>query len=499
VAPRTGGAQRRNTPHGARKCTAAPTQAPPPLVALSRLRLADRKPRTLLRTGRPLCCLESCAQSQIPRLLTAAVAAAAHARAEQRCARALPRPRVQPLPCAAEPERARTPPSWRRLRRAATALASTHCPWRPACARCARSARAAAPAARMFLRRRARCCPGSAPQKLEAAGFMTRGDLENIGPIDLARGACGVSCAHSEKQRILFAAPPLVLTPAPPRRRGGADARGGAQRAAREQQPLRGAVRVYGRCAAFCARVRVCASASRRRLRSAAAPACSRPARLPVPYRPACAHLSAAALRAVPLSAPFPPFRARRAAPTSALELLQAEQRRRHIITFCADLDGLLGGGVAPGEITECVCFSDWLSLRAALRLLTRRPRLRAGSVRAARRCFAAMRVFCSHMTRCARPRTRRRRPWPRQDAAQARHALSLAYTRLRYSTLRASDLASHCRTALSLAQHPALRQRAAAARVWRPGGRSHLHRCVRQCVRGAACLLHAQQLCMIC
>ena len=27
------------------------------------------------------------------------------------------------------------------------------------------------------------------PQKLEAAGFGTRGDLENIGPVDRARGA----------------------------------------------------------------------------------------------------------------------------------------------------------------------------------------------------------------------------------------------------------------------------------------------------------------------
>lgn len=34
-----------------------------------------------------------------------------------------------------------------------------------------------------------------APQKLEAAGFGTRGDLENIGPIDLARGACGRATA----------------------------------------------------------------------------------------------------------------------------------------------------------------------------------------------------------------------------------------------------------------------------------------------------------------
>jgi hypothetical protein len=36
---------------------------------------------------------------------------------------------------------------------------------------------------------RARFPSPVAPQKLEAAGFMTRGDLENIGPIDLARGA----------------------------------------------------------------------------------------------------------------------------------------------------------------------------------------------------------------------------------------------------------------------------------------------------------------------
>ena len=39
---------------------------------------------------------------------------------------------------------------------------------------------------------------------------------------------------------------------------------------------------------------------------------------------------------------------------TSALELLQYEQRRRYIRTGCRDLDELLGGGVAPGEITEC-------------------------------------------------------------------------------------------------------------------------------------------------
>ena len=33
------------------------------------------------------------------------------------------------------------------------------------------------------------CLCRSLSQKLEAAGFGTRGDLENIGPVDLARGA----------------------------------------------------------------------------------------------------------------------------------------------------------------------------------------------------------------------------------------------------------------------------------------------------------------------
>ena len=44
----------------------------------------------------------------------------------------------------------------------------------------------------------------------------------------------------------------------------------------------------------------------------------------------------------------------RHAVPTSALELLNMEKQRRHIITFCAELDALLGGGMSPGEITEC-------------------------------------------------------------------------------------------------------------------------------------------------
>jgi hypothetical protein len=51
--------------------------------------------------------------------------------------------------------------------------------------------------------------------------------------------------------------------------------------------------------------------------------------------------------------------------------MLHAEQRRRHIITFCAELDGLLGGGIAPGEITECVCVRSPAALPHAL---MRRP-----------------------------------------------------------------------------------------------------------------------------
>ena len=37
----------------------------------------------------------------------------------------------------------------------------------------------------------------------------------------------------------------------------------------------------------------------------------------------------------------------------SALDLLREERSRRHIKTLCPELDELLGGGVAPGEITE--------------------------------------------------------------------------------------------------------------------------------------------------
>lgn len=42
------------------------------------------------------------------------------------------------------------------------------------------------------------------------------------------------------------------------------------------------------------------------------------------------------------------------AAATSALDLLRAETApRRRVITFCSDLDRLLGGGVALGRVTE--------------------------------------------------------------------------------------------------------------------------------------------------
>lgn len=37
----------------------------------------------------------------------------------------------------------------------------------------------------------------------------------------------------------------------------------------------------------------------------------------------------------------------------SALELLKAEQLRGHIVTFCARVDSMLGGGVSLGKITE--------------------------------------------------------------------------------------------------------------------------------------------------
>ena len=37
----------------------------------------------------------------------------------------------------------------------------------------------------------------------------------------------------------------------------------------------------------------------------------------------------------------------------SAQELYEKELTARKIITFCGDLDGILGGGVATGQITE--------------------------------------------------------------------------------------------------------------------------------------------------
>mmetsp|Transcript_18554 Transcript_18554/g.60451 ORF Transcript_18554/g.60451 Transcript_18554/m.60451 type:complete len:337 (+) Transcript_18554:212-1222(+) len=43
----------------------------------------------------------------------------------------------------------------------------------------------------------------------------------------------------------------------------------------------------------------------------------------------------------------------RAAVGVSARELLDRERARRSIVSFCASVDDLLGGGVAPGEITE--------------------------------------------------------------------------------------------------------------------------------------------------
>ena len=37
----------------------------------------------------------------------------------------------------------------------------------------------------------------------------------------------------------------------------------------------------------------------------------------------------------------------------SALELLKMEQQQAHIVTFCASMDEMLGGGVPMGKITE--------------------------------------------------------------------------------------------------------------------------------------------------
>ena len=41
------------------------------------------------------------------------------------------------------------------------------------------------------------------------------------------------------------------------------------------------------------------------------------------------------------------------AAATSAADALKAEQAARRVITFCADLDMLLDGGVCCGRVTE--------------------------------------------------------------------------------------------------------------------------------------------------
>lgn len=96
--------------------------------------------------------------------------------------------------------------------------------------------------------------------RVEAAGFATRGDLENIGPVDLARE---VGLTHEEALCVLKAAGARSVAPDP---------------------------------------------------------------RLPPP--------------------------------ANTLALLAAEERRRHIPTYCFELDGLLGpeagrGGIAPCEVTE--------------------------------------------------------------------------------------------------------------------------------------------------
>mmetsp|Transcript_10427 Transcript_10427/g.43194 ORF Transcript_10427/g.43194 Transcript_10427/m.43194 type:complete len:121 (-) Transcript_10427:1897-2259(-) len=41
----------------------------------------------------------------------------------------------------------------------------------------------------------------------------------------------------------------------------------------------------------------------------------------------------------------------------SASEILYAEKKKLALVTFCKDLDDLLGGGIAVGEVTElCGC-----------------------------------------------------------------------------------------------------------------------------------------------
>jgi RAD51-like protein 2 len=42
-----------------------------------------------------------------------------------------------------------------------------------------------------------------------------------------------------------------------------------------------------------------------------------------------------------------------KAAPKSALDILQANDKLAHIITFCGEIDEMLGGGVPVGEVTE--------------------------------------------------------------------------------------------------------------------------------------------------
>ena len=40
-----------------------------------------------------------------------------------------------------------------------------------------------------------------------------------------------------------------------------------------------------------------------------------------------------------------------------ATEVLTSEQQTRHITTLCQELDEILGGGIAPGQLTE-ICES---------------------------------------------------------------------------------------------------------------------------------------------
>ena len=52
----------------------------------------------------------------------------------------------------------------------------------------------------------------------------------------------------------------------------------------------------------------------------------------------------------------------------SAQQLYEKELNARKIITFCGDLDGMLGGGVATGQITEfCKSRCSFQALFASL------------------------------------------------------------------------------------------------------------------------------------